>query len=353
MIRSRALNAMCVVATTLLIVAVDAHADSSERSEVTLASTCSGCFTELPLPRQGSRPYAPVVAADGTIWVTEKGSACDQSTGNAVVHIDDTGEMIEYPVRYPSAMTVGPDTALWFGEQVSNKIGRLDLDGTLTEYAVPTGGMLKFPDCSFDSSSPAEGGIVVGPDSSVWFTETVGNNVARLACDGSIKEYPVPTTGSGPLGLTVGPDGALWFIERLAGKVGRMTLDGTMTEYPMADPKSVPNRIVTGPDGALWFTEFVGEKVGRITTDGIMTEFSTPGVGPVGIAAGIDGGLWIAGFNSNEIVRVSVEGSITNRYAVPTENSQVLQVVAAPDGSIWFTEVAGNRVGRLQIGMPS
>jgi len=75
-------------------------------------------------------------------------------------------------------------------------------------------------------------------------------------------------------------------------------------------------------------------------------------VGPVGIAVGLDGGLWLAGFTSNEVVRLDVEGSITDRYAVPTQNSQVLQVAAAPDGSIWFTEVTGNKVGRLRPRQP-
>ena len=39
-----------------------------------------------------------------------------------------------------------------------------------------------------------------------------------------ITEYPLPTPDSAPGGLTVGPDGALWFTENDANKIGRLAL---------------------------------------------------------------------------------------------------------------------------------
>jgi virginiamycin B lyase len=111
---------------------------------------------------------------------------------------------------------VGPDGAFWFGQQIANKIGRLTLDGDLTEYPVPTAGSLRFAQCAYQSSAPAEGGITVGPDSNLWFTERVGNKIARMTLRGHLDEFAVPTPDSGPLGLSMGPDGALWFVERQA-----------------------------------------------------------------------------------------------------------------------------------------
>ncbi len=62
----------------------------------------------------------------------------------------------------------------------------------------------------------------------------------------------------------MGPDGAMWFAEANIGMIGRIALDGTITEFPLPSPSAVPRFIVTGPDGALWFTEFDANKIARM-----------------------------------------------------------------------------------------
>ena len=42
-----------------------------------------------------------------------------------------------------------------------------------------------------------------------------------FALSGKIREFPVPTATSGPLGITAGPDGNLWFTEALGNKIGQ------------------------------------------------------------------------------------------------------------------------------------
>jgi virginiamycin B lyase len=49
--------------------------------------------------------------------------------------------------------------------------------------------------------------LVVGPDGGLWFTEISGNRIGRIAVDGSVTEFSVPTAASQPTGLAVGPDG--------------------------------------------------------------------------------------------------------------------------------------------------
>jgi streptogramin lyase len=314
-----------------------------------LAGCADQCITEIELPRPGSRPFQLVVGPDNALWFTEKGPQCGTGGGYAIAQLGADGTFTEHPVSYPSAIVVGPDNAFWFGEQIANKIGRLTTEGILTEFPVPATGKLQFQDCAYESSSPAEGGFLVGPDGNLWFTEQIGNNLARITLDGHIDEFAVPTPNSGPLGMAVGPDNAFWFVERRAGKVGRMTLDGTFSEYAMPTPGAFPNGIVAGPDGNLWFTELMADKVGRITLDGVMTEFPALGAGPVGIVLGPDGGLWLAGYTGNEIVRMTTTGEITNRYPVPTPNAGVLLVAVGPDNNIWFSEDTGNKIGRLDL----
>src|SRR5215469_6247585 len=83
----------------------------------------------------------------------------------------------------------------------------------------------------------------------------------------NITEYPVPTANSDPALITQGPDGALWFTEGLGNKIARVSTSGAITEYPNICNCTVfagsPYGITAGSDGALWFTDF--DAIGRIT----------------------------------------------------------------------------------------
>jgi streptogramin lyase len=337
-----------LAAAVVVSSAVDGPSPTLASPSMTVDCTLE-CITEYALPRDGSRPFQVVFGPDGAPWFTEKGPQCGTGGGYAIGRLDADGTITEYPVHYPSAIVVGPDGGFWFGEQIANKIGRLTTDGMLTEFPVPTTGKLEFKDCTYESSGPGEGYILFGPDGNLWFTERVANKLVKMSLDGHMQEFDVPTPDSGPLTLATGPDGALWFVERQASKVGRVTLGGDITEFAMPTSNAYPNAIVAGPDGALWFTELFGDRVGRITLAGAITEYPTAGVGPVGIVVGQDNALWLAGATGNEIVRMTLDGQITDRYPLPTPNALVLNVTLGPDGSIWFNEDAGNKIGRLEI----
>jgi streptogramin lyase len=44
-----------------------------------------------------------------------------------------------------------------------------------------------------------------------------------------------------------------------------------------------------------------------------------------------------------------VAGIITE-FAIPTHNSSPAGIAAGPDGSLWFTEADGNKIGRITSG---
>jgi hypothetical protein len=54
-------------------------------------------------------------------------------------------------------------------------------------------------------------GITAGPDGALWFTEQGTNKIGRITTAGMITEFSTLTANSGPFGITAGPDGALWF----------------------------------------------------------------------------------------------------------------------------------------------
>src|SRR6266702_918325 len=85
---------------------------------------------------------------------------------------------------------------------------------------------------------------------------------------------------------------------------------------------------------------------------GTITEFSTPTAnsGPVGITAGPDGNLWFTETATNKIGRITTGGAITE-FALPTTCGSSggcgpYAITAGPDGNLWFTETVG-KIGRL------
>src|SRR3974390_1781594 len=42
--------------------------------------------------------------------------------------------------------------------------------------------------------------ITVGPDGALWVTELDANKIGRITLDGKITEFPIPTTASQPYG---------------------------------------------------------------------------------------------------------------------------------------------------------
>lgn len=297
---------------------------------------CGGgvLISEFPIPSvagSGSITSGP----DGNLWFQE-------NLSNKIGRITVAGTFTEFAIPTANSgvawIAAGPDGNLWFTEGLAGKIGRISTSGVVTEFALPTGG------------DPAR--IAAGPDGNLWFTEFNTNRVARITTTGVITEYPVPTAGSLPDGIAAGPagDGNVWFTEVNGNKIGRITPTGTFAEFPIPTLTSKPEGIVAGPDGNLWFTESFGNKIGRITTSGTITEVPVPTAnsGPIWVTVGPDQNVWFAESNANRLARVSLpSGVITEFTPVPTAGSAPFGITAGQDGNVWFTELFGNKIGRL------
>lgn len=304
----------------------------------------SATFTEFPLPTRNSRPSAITTGPDGALWFTE--------AAGKIGRITTQGVITEFPIKGGGilhSITTGPDGALWFTEFTSKKIGRIPATATpenlqLNEFTAP------------GSVGPL--GITMGPDGALWFTEGGGGKIRRITTAGEVTEFTIPPATSGE--ITTGPDGVLWFTYA-RGKIGRVTTTGVVTEFAIPPDNSSPSRLAIGPDGALWFTEPVNGKIERITTDGKITEFALPNphAEPWGISTGPDGALWFTEAScirqsgsrctvGNKIGRITTQGVVTE-FPIPSDRSGPHSITAGPDGALWFTEYYGNRIGRLAL----
>ena len=243
----------------------------------------------------------------------------------------------------PTTLAIAPDGVIWFTLSAGNAIGRMNPDGTgLVEYALP------HPD-----SSPRI--IALGADGNMWFSEHAGNRIGRISPRGAIAEFPLPTPASQPRAIALGADGNIWVGLFAAGKIGRVTPDGVITEFSIPTPDSGPRALAAGPDGNIWFSEFKAGKIGRITPAGQVTEFALPrsNAGPGDITVGADGHLWfveLAGtmdgleLDGNRVARITLDGDLTE-FRIPSQSGSPINIAVGPDRNIWYTK--GASLGRV------
>ena len=146
----------------------------------------------------------------------------------------------------------------------------------------------------------------------------------------------IPPISPDLVGMALGPDDSLWWCEAGYGRIGRRTNDGEITHFPIQSKPNGIQQLAMGPDGAFWFTNFNGNAIGRITLDGEITQFEIPGpvVDVRESQAEIGGRPAKVWFNS---------------YNMPIPSNSPMCIVEGPDEAMWYTELMGNRIGRIDM----
>ncbi len=154
-----------------------------------------------------------------------------------------------------SAIITGPDGNLWFSECTGNKIGRITTAGVLTEFVVPTAVLV--PTAPTNIMTSFASGLTRGSDGNLWFVENKTDKIARITMSGSITEFPLPAH-SAPYWITTGTDGNLWLTEigtaGRASMIARVSTAGAVTEFAIPNGTDSPLEITSAPDKNLWFT---------------------------------------------------------------------------------------------------
>src|SRR5438309_725940 len=90
------------------------------------------------------------------------------------------------------------------------------------------------------------------------------------------------------------------------------------------------------------------QSTGTGTRSPVITEFALPTQGgiPYQITAGPDGNLWFTEIVGNRIGRISPTRGISE-FSLPTAGSRPYGIALGPDGNLWFTEIVGNHIGRI------
>lgn len=279
--------------------------------------TTDGVVTEFRLPGadRGSQVNSIVAGPDDAAWFSWANRG-----GGAIGRITSDGSLTQIPLGLnvrPFDMTLGPDGAFWTAmvERTTTPtflpvIARVTTDGTVTKYPVVT---------TPATPNGTISAITEGPDGALWFTYA-GNGdgsvsrIGRISMAGDISWFSLDSAyAHGSLGdIITGPDGALWFSgnKNGTGVIGRMATTGELTEYTDSRLEGSAHSFALGPDGALWFTRD-GAMVARIDTlapfhfDAYYAQISFPHATPRGIAAGPDGNMWFTKMSAGTIGRIS------------------------------------------------
>lgn len=209
----------------------------------------------------------------------------------------------------------------------------------IREFVVPTAG-----------SGP--NGIAVGPDGNVWFTESSANRIARITTNGVITEFPLSGGADGPAGIATGSDGRLWFCASGSQQIGAMTTNGAVTMYTIprtaSEPFKTPQSIVRRGNN-MWYTD-LSYRIGRITPTGVITQYvHQSGVNPLGIAVGADNNIWFTAYFSDTVNRLRLSDNVTTTYGLVPFASPAL-MTRGPDDAVWFTQLGSGETVPGAIG---
>lgn len=231
-----------------------------------------------------------------------------------------------------SGLACGADGASWITEPETNRVARIAPDGTVREIR----------DGIADGATPSS--IVADADGSAWFTDPWRGTVGHITANGSVRTYgnglPLLNIPGAPAATS---DGAVWFPETLTWhpRIARIARDGSLREFP------VPPDTQQGPSLQAAGTDVIA--VGALSRFGTQTVYATSfpilGYRPAEKATPV-----YRIHPNGTMSRVSTNGCLvtqTNIACLPNAHGraelrtpwQVTSAVLAPDGNIWFTDV--------------
>ena len=129
-------------------------------------------------------------------------------------------------------------------------------------------------------------------------------------------------------------------------------------EIPTPPASSQPEGLASAPAdsncaaGIIWFAEESNNSIATLDTAATFTTIGLPNAGsePYGITCGPDGQIWFTEFAGNRIGRYNSATQVFAEFTIPTASSQPTAIVLGDDGGLWFTESATGKMGRADQG---
>jgi virginiamycin B lyase len=144
----------------------------------------------------------------------------------------------------------------------------------------------------------------------------------------------------------------LLFVTWLTAAQPLRTTAGFITEYAIPAGNSDPFNIVVEAPGRVWFTmpsaNAIGSLVVTSTVDYDFTLYPVPTAGSEPYDLAFDGSaIWFTERAGNRIGRLDLATrTISDNFLTLAPGSAPTGIAVAPDGAVWFAQRDGNRIGR-------
>ena len=201
--------------------------------------TTDGHVTVYPPPDTARARSALTVGADGNLWVAYTCPSEEGCTDRGIMRVTPAGVFTRFTItsdlaEQPGTPTAGPDGNLWFGS--GSRVARM----------TPTGAVDYFSAGLTAGTTPAN--LVIGTDRALWFAEGSSERVGRIDADGTITEIH-GLAATVPINLVIlGPDGALWYGQ--GSVIGKINGFAGASFHPVVPNRLLDSRTPTGGWGA-------------------------------------------------------------------------------------------------------
>lgn len=267
------------------------------------------------------------------------------------------------PLQMPTGVAVAPDGTLYVIDMARDHLRVFDLDGNPIATWGEAGnepGQLRL---SLFKDYGAAGDLAVGPDGSIYVTDTLNNRIQKLAADGSF----ILAWGNGgsapgdifePFGIGVDAAGRVYVASATGVQVfdadGQFleSWDGAQGDVP---PLAGAADVAIDEAGVAWVTDDGLHRVVSFAADGTMLgAFGAIGEDagklwrPLGVAVDGSGQVYIAEVGGNRVQVFAQDG--TSIGIVPDDASSAAGlsdpsfIALGPDGTLYVADTGNHRV---------
>jgi len=300
-------------------------------------------------------PGSTVVAPDGSIYFTDNSNnrvrkissdgIITTIAGNGVQgHSGDGGPATQAEIDSPQGITLGSDSSIYFAD--SSYIRKVSSDGIITTIA---GNGVQGHSGDGGPATQAEivgYDLAFGPDGSLYVTDydrvrkidtngiistIAGGNCCNLGDGGPATSASI----SRARGVAVGPNGSIYISDSDSNRVRKVTPDGIISTIVgegdcsseqdgiLATTASIctPTGLVIGPDNTIYISETGDFRIREVNPAGIINTIAGNGTWgftgdgrpgpsakisePYGIALGQGNSLYFADFDNNRIRNIT------------------------------------------------
>ncbi|MDA4111694.1 MAG: hypothetical protein OK439_04095 [Thaumarchaeota archaeon] len=172
----------------------------------------------------------------------------------------------------------------------------------------------------------------------------------QATTDSPIRQFPIPTTNSGPNAIISAPNNTFWFVEFTGGKLGEFFANNeTFKEFPIPENQSIPASLAIDHLGMIWFSDQSGKgSIWRFDPETrIFTQYKTLTAKstPLFILIDDQNNVWFTETTQNRLGLMSYPNYTMGEYVLPSSNSGPVELAFGENQTtIWITETFTGKI---------